>query len=297
MTKVQAKIAKSPNGISLKIQDYQTLTKFRLSMMVVFSAAMGYILAAPILMWAELLKLCFGGFLLSGAASAFNQILEREYDRLMDRTSNRPLAAGRMEVSEAVFAAGLMSLGGLAILATFNSLTALIGAISLLSYAFVYTPMKRTSSLAVLVGAFPGAFPPLIGWVAVTGTLSPEALALFGIQFMWQFPHFWAIAWVSFEDYAKAGFYLLPSKGGRDRNTAFQCLFYALLLIPVSLFLFVMGITGLISAVIVGLAGVIFAGLAFNLYIKLDRKSALMLMFGSFIYLPVALIALVIDKV
>lgn len=281
-----------------KLKDYILLVKLRLTLMVVFSAAAGFALASTNgIIWADFWLLCLGGFLVTAASNALNQVIEKDFDILMPRTANRPIATGRMKVSEGVLAAGIMSVSGILILAMFNPMTALLGTISLLSYAFVYTPMKRVSPIAVLIGAFPGAFPPMIGWVAVTGTIGPEAFALFGLQFMWQFPHFWAIAWVAFEDYVKGGYYLLPSKGGRDKGSAMQCVIYCILLIPASLFLYLLGVTGIVSAIIVGLTGLVFLGLAINLYIKCTRKAALLLMFGSFFYLPIALISLIIDKI
>lgn len=265
-------------------------------MMVVFSAGMGYILGSGVtIVWSEFLLLCLGGFLLTGASNALNQVIEKDFDKLMPRTENRPLATGRMSVSEGVLIAGVLSVSGLLILATFNPIVTLLGAVSLLSYAFVYTPLKRVSPIAVIVGAFPGAFPPMIGWVAATGYLGLEALILFGIQFMWQFPHFWAIAWVSFEDYKKGGFNLLPSQK-RDKSSALQCVIYSLILIPTSLLLYFMGITGLVSAIIVGITGLLYLLASIHLYIKCDRKAALQLMFASFFYLPIVLIAIVADK-
>ena len=289
------------NTISLigqKTRDYYVLVKFRLTLLVVFTAAIGFALGAgSAFSWIDLAILCLGGFLLTGASNALNQVIERDSDRLMNRTENRPLAAGRMEVTEGVLAAGLMSVGGVLLLASFNPIAALLGVVSLLSYAFVYTPMKKVHNIAVLIGAFPGALPPLIGWVAATGSIGPEAVALFGIQFMWQMPHFWSIAWVSAEDYAKGGYFLLPSAGGKNKESAMQCLIYALLLIPVSLFPYFLGITGLISAIIVGAAGLWFAWKAYKLYTLCDDKSAKGLMFASFLYLPVVLIALLADKI
>jgi len=282
--------------ISQKISDLKVLTKFRLSMMVVFSAGIGFILGAGAgFVWADFLLLCLGGYCLTGASNALNQVIEKDFDKLMPRTENRPLATGRMSVSEGVLIAGVLSVSGLLILATFNTIVAFLGAISLLSYAFVYTPLKRVSPIAVIVGAFPGAFPPMIGWVAATGYIGMEALILFGIQFMWQFPHFWAIAWVAFEDYAKGGFNLLPSKK-RDKSSAMQCVIYSLILIPTSLLLYFMGVTGLVSAIIVGITGLLYLLASINLYMKCDRKAALQLMFSSFLYLPIVLIALCADK-
>ncbi len=282
-----------------KIKDYGLLFKFRLSLTVVFSAAMGFLLAmGGSIDWSGLGLLCLGGFLLTGASNALNQVLEKDYDKLMPRTANRPLPTGRMSVSEAVLAAGLSSVIALMIFAIyFNPLTAFIGSLSLISYAFIYTPMKRVSPIAVFIGAFPGALPPLIGWIAVTGTLGAEALILFGIQFIWQLPHFWAIGWVAYDDYLKGGYKLLPSEGGRDKNTAFQCVAYALLLIPVTLMPYIIGLTGWVSAILLVVIGLLFAGTTVNLYRKCDKKAALTVMFSSFLYLPLALLLLVLDKV
>jgi protoheme IX farnesyltransferase len=282
-------------AVSQKVEDYKLLTKFRLSFLVVFSAGIGYLLASPSFNLVGLLALCLGGFLVTGAANALNQILEQDLDKQMARTSKRPLASGRMTTNEAVLSAGLMSLAGIMLLASFNMMTALIGMISLISYAFVYTPMKRISPIAVVIGAFPGAFPPMIGWVAVTGTLDIEALVLFGIQFLWQFPHFWAIAWVQYEDYAKAGFFLLPTKR-KDKQSALQGVIYALILLPISILPYFLGMTGLISMVVIILAGIYYAYKSWLLYRDCTRDSARKLMFTSFIYLPVVLIALILDK-
>jgi len=287
------------NIVGQKVRDYALLFKFRLSLTVVFSAAMGFLLAMQgAIDWAGLGILCLGGFLLTGASNALNQVLEKDYDKLMKRTANRPLATGRMSVSEAVLVAGLASTAALVIFAiVFNPLTAFLGSLSLISYAFVYTPMKRVSPVAVWIGAFPGALPPAIGWVAVTGTFDLVALVLFAIQFIWQLPHFWAIGWVAYDDYMKGGYKLLPSKGGRDKSTALQCLFYSVLLIPVTLLPYWMGMTGWISAIGLVILGLGFAATNFNLYRKSDKKAALMVMFASFFYLPLALLLMVIDKV
>ena len=272
------------------------LVKARLTSMVVFSAGIGYVLGAGYnFSWVGLAVLCLGGFLITGASNALNQVLEKDYDSIMKRTANRPLATGRMSVSEAVMAAGFMSLIGITLLALFNPLTALIGTVSMIIYAFIYTPVKRVSPIAVLIGAIPGALPPMIGWVAATGNLGIEALALFGIQFLWQFPHFWAIAWVGNEDYTKAGYKLLPSKGGKDKQTALQCLIYTLFMLPMGVSLFWLGVTGWISAVIVTGAGLMFTYYAWKLYKECTDKAALHLMFSSFVYLPVTLIALMMD--
>ncbi len=283
-----------------KVNDYKLLVKLKLSLLVVFSACITFLLGTALFAWQDLLILAMGGFLVTGAANALNQVLEKDYDRLMKRTANRPVAAGRMEVSEAVLAAGLMSVGGLLFLASFNAETALLGALSLVSYAFIYTPMKRVSPVAVWIGAVPGALPMAIGWVAAGGNLmGPEVVLLFSIQFFWQFPHFWAIAWVAYEDYSKAGFYLLPSKklDGRDKSTALQTVFYALCLVPMSLLPYYLNISGLIACAVMGAMGVFYLVYAVRLYLECTDQAARKLMFASFAYLPVVLITLVLDKI
>lgn len=287
------------SSIRQKVKDYVQLVKLRLSLLVVFSAVMAYLIAASgLVVWSEVLLLALGGFLVTGASNTLNQVLERDTDQLMKRTADRPLATGRMSVSEGVMAAGFMSLVGIMILATFNPWTALLGMISMILYAFVYTPMKKISPLAVLVGAVPGALPMMIGCVAFEGTITLLALTLFAIQFLWQFPHFWAIGWLAFEDYSKAGMHLLPSKRGvKDNNAGFQSFIYALFLIPVSIVPFFMGATGVISMIVLILCGLIYAWCGWDFYKKETRKTALKLMFSSFFYLPIILFALFFDKI
>lgn len=295
------KTVSSSGEISLKqkVADYILLVKLRLSLLVVFSSVMAYLIAAAgVINWLEVLLLGLGGFLVTGAANALNQVFERESDQLMKRTANRPLATGRMSVSEAVMSAGFMSLAGILMLATFNPWTALLGTISLILYAFVYTPMKKISPIAVLIGAVPGALPMMIGCVAFQGEITMLALTLFAIQFLWQFPHFWAIAWMAFEDYTKAGMHLLPSKKGvRDNNAGMQSFIYAVFLIPVSLVPFFMGVTGIVSATILLICGLLYAWCGWDFYKKETRKTALRLMFSSFFYLPIILFALFFDKI
>jgi protoheme IX farnesyltransferase len=268
-------------------------------MLVVFSSVMAYLIAGiGYINWVGVIILSLGGMLVTGAANILNQVLERDTDKLMKRTADRPLAAGRMSVSEAVMSAGFMSLFGIIFLAMFNAWAALLGMISLISYAFIYTPMKRITPFAVVIGAIPGALPMMIGCVAMQGEMTTLAIALFGLQFLWQFPHFWAIAWLAFEDYANAGFHLLPSKRGvKDRNAGLQSFIYALVLIPVSLITYFMGITGIISAAIVLLSGLIYAYFGWDFYKKSTREAALRLMFSSFFYLPIVLFALFFDKI
>lgn len=295
--------AKSSNPIALvadKIKDYGVLMKFKLSLTVVFSAVMAYMIALEgKIVLNDILTLFLGGLFTSGSASALNQVLERKFDSLMKRTENRPIAAGRMTISEGIIVSGLLCFLGVSLLASFNPLTAFLGMISLISYAFVYTPLKRISNISVTVGAFPGALPMIIGCTAAqNGELTALALALFALQFIWQFPHFWAIAWLADDDYKKAGFKLLPSKTGeKDKTTGKQSIIYALLLIPVSWIPYYMGVTGIISAIYLTILALVFAFFAWKFYKYCDRKTALAQMFYAIAYLPLALVGLFFDKI
>lgn len=282
-----------------KLKAYVDLLKLRLSLLVAFSCAFGYALAARGgVQWDVMLMLTLGGFLMSGASSAINQILERDLDRLMNRTMSRPIPSGRASVNEAMVIVLLCMALSLIILWMYsNPLTVVLSIVSMILYSFVYTPLKRVGPIAVFVGAFPGALPPLLGWIAATGSVSHEALIIFGIQFIWQFPHFWAIAWVGDEDYKKAGFKLLPSGGGKDINTAIQIMIYTICLIPLGLLPTQFGITGITSALVATVCGVAFSAQTFSLMKTGSRQSALRIMFGSFLYLPIVQIAYLLDKV
>jgi protoheme IX farnesyltransferase len=281
-----------------KAKAFWELLKFRLSFLVAFSCAFGYVLASPRINWSVLPMLFLGGFLISGASIVINQIIEKDLDKLMGRTMNRPLPTGRLSVNEAVaFCIICFSTGVVLLLAFTNFFTTCLSVVSMILYGFVYTPLKRVGPIAVLVGAIPGALPPLLGWTAATGHISHEAMIFFGIQFIWQFPHFWAIAWVSDEDYKKAGFKLLPSGGQKDLNTAIQIMIYTLFLIPLGLLPATFGITGIRSAIAVTICGVLFLAQTFSLMRSGDRKAALKIMFGSFIYLPLVQIAYLLDKI
>lgn len=285
--------------IAEKVKIYTELVKFRLSFLVAFSSAFGYVLASPASIdWLTLMILSTGGFMVSGASITLNQIIEKDLDALMERTKNRPLPTGRISVQEAyVFAATFGGIGlGLLLIFT-NPLTTALAALSMVLYSFVYTPMKRVGPLAVLVGAIPGALPPLLGWTAATGMITVEALIIFGIQFIWQFPHFWAIAWVADEDYKKAGFKLLPLGGKKGFHTAVQIMTYTMFLIPLGLLPAKFGITGINSAIVASICGVLFLSQTFSLMHDRSRKSALKIMFSSFIYLPVVQIAYLLDKI
>ena len=240
-------------GLSSKIKDYGILMKFKLSITVVFSAVMAYLIALEgQVNWLNVTVLFLGGFFTTGAANALNQVLEKDYDKLMKRTENRPLATGRMTSSEAILVAGLSSLVGVTLLTAFNPMTGFLGMVSLILYAFVYTPMKRVSNVSVFIGAIPGALPIVIGCTAAqNGTITGFATALFTLQFIWQFIHFLAIAWLGDEDYKNAGFYMMPSKNGeKDKTTGLHSIIHSLVLIPVSWMPYFLGVTGLVSGVI-----------------------------------------------
>lgn len=280
-----------------KAKAYFQLIKFRLSILISFSSAIGYILAKPSLNWQEVFWVMLGGMLVTGAANVINQISEKDLDKLMKRTAKRPLPTGALTENEAFVFCVVLGMTGLTILALqFNVFTAVLSLISLILYGFVYTPLKRVSPICVLVGAIPGGLPPLIGWVAATGQVGVEAWILFGIQFIWQFPHFWAIAWVLDEDYKRAGFKMLPMAGGRNLKTAFQIMIYTLLLIPLSLLPLKFGMTGINSAIIAVICGVLFLIQTLHLMQTCSNKAAMTIMFGSFLYLPVVQIAFVLDK-
>lgn len=283
---------------SAKAKAYFELLKARLSFLVAFSCAFGYVLGTPSVNYLTLTMLFIGGFLLSGAAGIVNQIIEKDLDKLMSRTMNRPLPTDRLTVQEAWSFCVICLLAGVAILLVYtNVLTTVLSVVSMILYSFVYTPLKRVGPIAVFVGAIPGALPPLLGWTAATGLISHEALIIFGIQFIWQFPHFWAIAWVADDDYKKAGFRLLPSSGAKDVNTALQIMIYTLFLIPLGLLPATFGITGINSAIVATVCGVMFFAMTFSLMKTGDRKSALRIMFGSFLYLPIVQIAYLLDKI
>ncbi|MCS6974466.1 MAG: heme o synthase [Cyclobacteriaceae bacterium] len=285
-------------GWWMKAVAFTELLKLRLSLLVAFSCAFGYVLASAETNWPKLVLVFTGGFLISGASIVINQILEKDFDRLMNRTRNRPLPTGRVTVEEAWIFASLIFLTGISILyISTNVLTVLLSLVSMLLYSFVYTPLKRVGAIAVFVGAIPGALPPLLGWTAVRGEITYEALIIFGIQFIWQFPHFWAIAWLADEDYKKAGFKLLPFGGKKDFNTAVQIMIYTLFLLPLGLLPAKFGITGIDSAIVATVCGVLFLAQTFSLMKDGSRKSALRIMFGSFLYLPIVQIAFVLDKI
>lgn len=286
-------------GVLAKSRALTELLKVRLSLLVAFSCAFGYGLATQgHVEWKVLLMVTLGGFLISGASVCINQIIERDLDRVMERTKRRPLPTGRVSVQEALAFTVITFTAGVGILWVYtNPLTVVLSIVSMLLYSFVYTPLKRVGPVAVFVGAIPGALPPLLGWIAATGVVTHEAMVIFGIQFIWQFPHFWAIAWVADDDYKKAGFKLLPSGGGKDLNTAIQIMVYTMFLIPLGLLPMKFGITGIDSAIVATVCGVAFFAQTFSLMKTGSRQSALRIMFGSFLYLPIVQIAYLLDKV
>ena len=291
-----------------KIKDYLQLMKPSLSIMVVFSSIISFLLTQGSENYVDIWKMIFllfaGGMLVTGSANAINQVVEKETDALMKRTAKRPVASGRMSVTEGWIFSIITGALGVYILGNyFNWLAAGLAAFSLFLYAFIYTPLKKVNSIAVLVGAVPGALPCLIGWAAGDNNLSIGGWVLFAFQFFWQFPHFWAIAWVAHKDYSAAGFKLLPADKGPTKFTALQTILYSLILIPVTLAPFFVGMCsyddtqGIISLVLIGIANLFMTGRCVTLYKKMDVGSARKVMFGSYMYLPVVMLALLLSKV
>ncbi len=281
-----------------KLRSLAVLFKLRLASLVVVSAAFGYLFGLPegMFTWSGLLGLCFAGTLLTGASNALNQVLEVKDDALMKRTGQRPLVQGVLSSSEAIIAAFVAAgVATLMLWLQFGALTSILGFLSLFMYVALYTPMKKLTSWSVFVGAFPGAFPPMLGYVAATGHFGLGAGLLFAMQFMWQFPHFWAIAWVLDEDYRRAGFKMLPGGGSPGRTSAALILLYTLFVIPVGILPWVFGLTGPIAMVVAILGGLVMVVPAVRLFLSHDTRDARKLMFASFLYLPVVQLAYVLD--
>ena len=290
---------KSERILINKVKDYSQLIKPSLSIMVVFSSVISYLLAPKVVEydWKMIVLLFVGGLLVTGSANAINQVVEKDTDAMMKRTAKRPVASGRMTAAEGWAFAIITGVIGVFMLGNFfNWLSAGIALFSLFLYAFIYTPLKKVSSISVLVGAVPGALPCLIGWAAGNDALSTGGWVLFVLQFMWQFPHFWAIAWIAHKDYTKAGFKLLPSELGPTKYTAIQTIIYSLLLIPVGVIPYFIGMSGTVSLAIVAIANVFMVWRCVQLYRNMDVPSARRVMFSSYIYLPVVLLALLADK-
>lgn len=275
------------------------LIKFSLSFMVVFSAVVSYLMAPRVVEydWLMIILLFVAGLLITGSANAVNQVVEKDTDALMMRTAKRPVASGRMTVTEGWTFAILAGAIGVVLLAYFfNLLSAAIAAFSWFVYAFMYTPLKKVSAVSVLLGAVPGALPCLIGWAAGQDELSMGGWILFAIQFFWQFPHFWAIAWIAHKDYTKAGFKLMPSKEGPTKYSAIQSVIYSLVLVPVGTLPYLSGMSGWVSFWIVLGANLFMVWQSIKLYRRMTTAAARGVMFGSYIYLAVVLLALLADK-
>ena len=292
------------NTFSLKsiFTDFKEITKAGLAISVLFSSIAGYLLGvndANPFKWSTLAVLAIGGYCMVGASNAFNQVIEKDIDSLMDRTKNRPVPSGRMSPTLALIVASLLTIIGIALLYTINAKSAMFAAISIFLYTSIYTPLKTVTSLSVFVGAFPGAIPFMLGWVAATGEFGIEAGTLFLIQFFWQFPHFWAIGWFLYEDYEKAGIFMLPT-GKKDRKTALQIILYTVWLIIASL-LPSLGFTGQlfitpIAAILVFLLGLWMLFYAVRLYQLRTAKAARTLMLVSVSYISLLQIVFIVDK-
>ena len=285
--------------VASRVKDYFQLTKFTLSFTVVFSCVICYLVAPGVVYNFKMVVLLFiAGMLITGSANAINQSVEKDTDALMKRTTKRPVADGRMSQQEAYLFALIAGIAGVWMMWQFFNLeSALLSAFSLFLYAYIYTPLKKVNSIAVLVGAFPGAFPCLIGWAAATGNFSMGGWILFGIQFLWQFPHFWAIAWVAHNDYSKVGFKLLPADKGPTKFTALQAVMYSVLMIPVGILPYVFHMSGIVSLWILLGANIFMVFQSARLYNEMDVKAARRVMFSSYVYLPIVLLALLADKI
>ncbi|MGB4819106.1 MAG: heme o synthase [Saprospiraceae bacterium] len=288
-----------------KIKDYVQLMKPSLSIMVVFSSVISYLLAPKVVEynWTMIFLLFAGGMLVTGSANAINQVVEKDTDAQMKRTSTRPIASGRVSVGEGWAFAIITGIAGVLMLGYyFNWLSAGLAAFSLFLYAFIYTPLKKVNSIAVLMGAVPGALPCLIGWAAGDDQLSAGGWILFAFQFFWQFPHFWAIAWVAHRDYSAVGFKLLPANEGPTKFTAIQTIAYSLLLVPVTVLPYFNGmcsydtVAGMISIGMIIVANLFMIGRCVVLYRTMEVSAARRVMFGSYMYLPVVMFALLLSK-
>lgn len=286
--------------VKSKITDYKLLTKFGLTTSVVISALFGYLMSstADTLIWTNVFLITIAGYLVTGASNALNQIIEKDTDRLMKRTADRPLPTGRMSSTEALLFAGVSGLIGILMLwYFFNVNAALVGALSLFSYSFIYTPLKKVTPISVLVGAFPGAFPVVIGFLAANGgVFTYDIFYLFAIQFIWQFPHFWSIAWISDTDYRNAGFNLLPTKEGKTKSVAVLSLFYIISLLLLSVYYSVVTQMHYSTILIVALIGLFFVCRGFQFLRHTDDFFAKKLMIASIIYLPILQILYSLNK-
>lgn len=292
----------TPFSLMGKVKDYFQLIKFTLSFMVVFSTVICYLLAPGVRFdMVQVLLLFTGGLLITGSANAINQVLEKKSDAIMKRTAKRPVASGRMSETEGAVFAAITGIAGVLIMwLRFNMESALLGLFSLFLYGFIYTPLKTKNSIAVLIGGFPGALPCLIGWVAGfydTSIVWTGGIVLFAIQFLWQFPHFWAIAWVAHKDYTAAGFKLLPGDKGPTKFTALQTVMYSAMMIPVGILPYYYSISGIVSMWIILICNLAMLALSIRLYLKMDVGSARRVMFGSYFYLMIVFLSLYANKI
>lgn len=299
LKKIKLSVTSSQSISHSLIRNFTEITKLRLSVSVVFSSVAGYLLGADSIDFFVLFLLCVGGYCMVGASNVYNQIIERDLDSLMDRTKDRPLPAGTMSVQSAFILASILTVIGIIVLYSINPITAMFGAVSIFMYVSLYTPLKTKTPLSVFVGAFPGAIPFMLGWVAATGKFGIEPGTLFMIQFFWQFPHFWAIGWFLFDDYKKAGFFMLPN-GKRDKGTAVQTILYSVWTVLVSL-VPVLGITGKlyltpVSGVLIGILGIGLIYYSVRLYKEKTSKAAKQLMLASVSYITLLQIIYVADK-
>lgn len=288
-------MSETPEKTPSKFKTYLVFTKFRLSFLVILSALSGYLFAGGKDML-EITYLMLGGTLVTGASNGANQIWERNLDKIMQRTNRRPLPTGQMTLQEAYMIVLLFLIVGSYLLWLINMKSALLGLLAFVSYVFFYTPMKQMSPWAVFVGAFPGAIPPFLGAIAATDQFGFIPGILFFVQFTWQFPHFWAIAWVLYDDYKKAGFSLLPAKDGKSKASGFQIMAYSLALIPFSLMPWILGWTGITTLISASLLGIWFFYLSYKLYHSCETSDARKLMFASFVYLPIIQFIYVFDR-
>ena len=288
-------MSETPEKTPSKFKTYLVFTKFRLSFLVILSALSGYLFAGGKDML-EITYLMLGGTLVTGASNGANQIWERNLDKIMQRTNRRPLPTGQMTLQEAYMIVLLFLIVGSYLLWLINMKSALLGLLAFVSYVFFYTPMKQMSPWAVFVGAFPGAIPPFLGAIAATNQFGFIPGILFFVQFTWQFPHFWAIAWVLYDDYKKAGFSLLPAKDGKSKASGFQIMAYSLALIPFSLMPWILGWTGITTLISASLLGIWFFYLSYKLYHSCETSDARKLMFASFVYLPIIQFIYVFDR-
>jgi protoheme IX farnesyltransferase len=288
-------MSETPEKTPSKFKTYLVFTKFRLSFLVILSALSGYLFAGGKDML-EITFLMLGGTLVTGASNGANQIWERNLDKIMQRTHRRPLPTGQMSLQEAYMIVLLFLIVGSYLLWLINMKSVLLGLLAFVSYVFIYTPMKQMTPWAVFVGAFPGAIPPFLGAIAATNQFGFIPGILFFVQFTWQFPHFWAIAWVLYDDYKKAGFSLLPAKDGKSKSSGFQIMAYSLALIPFSLMPWILGWTGITTLISASLLGIWFFYLSYKLYHSCETSDARKLMFASFVYLPIIQFIYVFDR-